>query len=144
MSELILLAKKNPAAPFAAMIVDSENGEVLCRGLNNSAANPTKHGEIVAIDNFAQLYPYRDYSKTILYTTAEPCPMCMSAIIWASVSQVVYGTSIPFLIQSGWGQIHIRAEEVSQKSASIFDGKILGGILKEKTNPLFADGPMKS
>ena len=141
MEIVIKLAKKNPSAPFAAMIVDADTGEVLAKGLNNSTANPTEHGEVVAINNFATLHPYRSYRKTILYTTAESCPMCMSAIVWARISLTVYGTSIPFLIESGWGQITIRSEEVVNHASSFYHGKVIGGILKEQTDPLFANGP---
>ena len=141
MEQIIKLAKRNASAPFAASIVDAESGEILCQGLNNSALNPTLHGEVDAINNFARLYPFRSYKNTILYTTAESCPMCMSAIVWAKISLTVYGTSIPFLIESGWGQITIRSQDVVDHSASFYNGKVIGGILKEQTDPLFAKGP---
>ncbi|MDF1695649.1 MAG: nucleoside deaminase [Saprospiraceae bacterium] len=140
---LIQLAKKNPRAPFAAMIVDAQSGEILSKGLNNSKVNPTEHGEVVAINNYARLHPSRPYKNTILYTTAESCPMCMSAIVWARISLTVYGTSIPFLIESGWGQITIRSNEVVNNASSFYKGRVIGGVLKEFTDPLFANGPGK-
>ena len=138
---LVKLAKRNPSAPFAAMIVDADSGEILSQGLNNSPKNPTLHGEIDAINNFATLLPYKPYKNTFLYTTAESCPMCMSAIVWARISLTVYGTSIPFLIESGWGQITIRSQEVVDHASSFYHGKVIGGVLKEQTDPLFANGP---
>ena len=143
MEILVNLAKKNPSAPFAAMIVDANSGEILCQGLNNSPENPTLHGEVVAINNFSRLFPYRRFQDTILITTAETCPMCASAIVWAKISTMVYGTSIPFLTENGWGQIQIRAEEVFRQSSSFFKGKIVGGVLHEKTDPLFIRGTGK-
>ena len=137
----IKLAKKNPKAPFAAMIVDADTGEILSSGLNNSALNPTLHGEVDAINNYARLHPYRPFRNTILYTTAESCPMCMSAIVWAKISLTVFGTSIPFLIKSGWGQITIRSQEVVNHSDSFYHGEVIGGVLREQTDPLFANGP---
>ena len=142
MKIIIKLAKKNRNAPFAAMIVDAETGKILAQGINNSASNPTEHGEVVAINNYATLYPHKSYKNTILYTTAESCPMCMSAIVWARISLTVYGTSIPFLIECGWRQITIRSEEVLDHASSFYHGKVIGGILKEKTNSLFANGPI--
>lgn len=143
MELLVQLAKKNPGAPFAAMIVDAKTGEILSKGLNNSVTNPTEHGEIVSINNYALLNPYKSYKDTILYTTAESCPMCMSAIVWAKISLTVYGTSIPFLIESGWGQITIRSEDIVRHASSFYHGKVIGGVLKEQTDPLFANGPGK-
>jgi tRNA(Arg) A34 adenosine deaminase TadA len=142
MEILIQLAKNNTRAPFAAMIVDAVTGEILSKGLNNSVLNPTEHGEVVAINNFAKLHPNRSYRETILYTTAESCPMCMSAIVWSKIALTVYGTSIPFLIEKGWGQITIRSEEVVEHASSIYSGTVIGGILKEQTDLLFANGPV--
>ena len=72
------------------------------------------HGEVNAITNCANSQPFdpskwHDYT---LYTTAEPCPMCQGAIEWSHIGRVVYGTSIPFLMDHGWGQIGIRSHEV--------------------------------
>lgn len=141
MEQCIQLAKRNPGAPFAAMIVDADTGEILAKGLNNSPLNPTLHGEVDAINNFALLHPYRKFKNTILYTTAESCPMCMSAIVWAKITLTVFGTSIPFLIESGWGQITIRSQDVVDHSSTFYHGKIIGGVLKDQTDPLFANGP---
>jgi len=137
MKRLITLARQHPQAPFAAMIVDAKKGEVLSEGLNNAAANPTAHGEIVAINNFAKLHPERTFDNTILYTTAEPCPMCMSAIIWAKIPMTVYGTSISFLSKNGWRQIDIRSQEVIERATPFYQGEVIGGVLNAQTNPLF-------
>lgn len=136
MKKLIELAHENPNAPFAAMIVETKTGKVLCEGLNDSANNPTYHGEMVAINHCASSHPTMNWSEATLYTTAEPCPMCESAIIWAGISSVVYGTSIPTLKQLGWDQIDIRAKSVVEKAA-FYHGTILGDILSAETNKLF-------
>jgi tRNA(adenine34) deaminase len=52
-----------------------------------------------------------------LYTTAEPCAMCQSAVEWAGIPIVYYGTSIPYLRKLGWHQIDIRAEEVVRRTS---------------------------
>ncbi|MEM9546088.1 MAG: nucleoside deaminase [Bacteroidota bacterium] len=136
MEQLIELAKVNPKAPFSAFIVNHLDGEVLCQGLNNSATHPTHHGEMVAINNFVEKYPHRTFENTTLYTTAEPCPMCMSAIIWARIPLCVYGTSIQYLIEHGWGQIAIPSQEVAER-ATFHQCQIISGVLRERTDSLF-------
>ena len=132
----IQLAKNNPKAPFAALIVNNKSGKILAQGLNASNKNPTFHGEMVAINNFAKLHPPMDWSGVTLYTTAEPCPMCQSAIIWAGIPRVVYGTSIHYLKTHGWSQIDISSEQINKNSA-FYNGTITGGVLAKETNPLF-------
>lgn len=136
MQDLIKLAKKIPQAPFAAMIIEKDTGKVLCEGLNDSKADPTWHGEIRAINNCAAKYPNLDWSKTALITTAEPCSMCMSAIVWANIPTVVYGTSIKYLSEQHWNQINIDSHEVADKS-SFYHGTIIGGVDHQDTDKLF-------
>ncbi len=130
------LAKHNPKAPFAALIVDNETGKIIAEGLNASKINPTYHGEMVAINNCARKYPNINWSKVTLYTTAEPCSMCQSAIAWAGISRMVFATSIEYLKTHGWNQIDISAAEVNRK-AGFYKGTISGGVLAEKTDALF-------
>ena len=78
--------------PFGAVIVDKE-GNVIANGNNQVLIqnDPTAHAEIIAIRNackFLQTYDLADY---ILYTSCEPCPMCLSAIIWSNIKKVYYG-----------------------------------------------------
>jgi tRNA(adenine34) deaminase len=145
MEELIVYAKKkNPQFPFAAMIVETKSGKEVCRGINNSASNPTLHGEIAAINNCVNSHSRDElnWSNLTLITTAEPCPMCQGAIIWAGVERVVYGTSIQNLIDKGWRQIEINSEEVCSRS-NFNKPKIIGGVLANKTDPLFMDRKTK-
>lgn len=132
----IALAKYNPPAPFAALIVDNKTGDILARGLNSTKINPTFHGEIVAINECIKNHPHIDWSKVTLYTTAEPCPMCQSAIIWAGISRVVFATSIEYLNSHGWKQIDITASEINKRS-HFYKGTVIGGVLAEETNILF-------
>ena len=132
----IELAKSNPKAPFAALIVDNKTGEILSKGLNDSKVNPTFHGEMVAINNCAKEHPQVDWSQVTLYTTAEPCSMCQSAAVWAKISRVVFATSFDYLISHGWNQINIRASEVNKRSP-FYHGTITGGVLANQSNALF-------
>lgn len=78
--------------PFGAVIIDNEgniiaegNNQVLCKN------DPTAHAEIVTIRNACEKLKTYDLSDYILYTSCEPCPMCLSAIIWSNIKTVYYG-----------------------------------------------------
>lgn len=125
-----------PELPFASVIVDRVTGEVVAEGWNQSAANPTWHGEIVAINALVASACQTDGSRLVLYTTAEPCPMCQAAILWAGIETVVFGTSIRFLMEIGWRQIDIPADEVVRRSPG-WRCNVIGGVLEMECNDLF-------
>ena len=136
MRQAIEIAQTAPNSPFGAVIVQRTTGKVISKGVNRSSENPIFHGEIDAINNCAAIDSQIDWSLLDLYTTAEPCPMCQSAIEWAGISTIYYGTSIPYLQSLGWWQIEIRAEEVIQRTP-FRKTKIIGGILELECNALF-------
>jgi tRNA(Arg) A34 adenosine deaminase TadA len=140
MRQAIALAKQVPRLPFGAVIVRRATGEIVAEGFNRSSESPTFHGEIDAINRCAAAHSSIDWTDLDLYTTAEPCPMCQSAIEWAGIATVYYGTSIPYLKDRGWWQIDIRAEEVARRTP-FRQTKIVGGILESECNPLFDDAP---
>ena len=92
MDRAITLALRKPRAPFGALVVGAGSGEVLAEGVNSVEDSPTRHGEMVAIDAWAAVHGSHDEGELVLYTTAEPCPMCMGAIIHARVERIVFGT----------------------------------------------------
>ena len=140
MRRAIALAKQVPRLPFGAVIVQRATGEIVAEGFNRSSESPTFHGEIDAINRCAAAHRSIDWTEVDLYTTAEPCPMCQSAIEWAGIATVYYGTSIPYLKDRGWWQIDIRAEEVARRTP-FRQTKIVGGILESECNPLFDAAP---
>ena len=80
----------NDGGPFGAVIV--KDGKVVGSGNNHVIANndPTAHAEIMAIRNACQTLNTFDLSGCELYTSCYPCPMCLSAIIWANIKEVYY------------------------------------------------------
>jgi tRNA(adenine34) deaminase len=136
-------AKRVPDLPFGAVIVNGTSGVVVAVGHNRTTASPTFHGEVDAINHCAADHPGIDWTKLALYTTAEPCPMCQSAIEWAGIALTVYGTSIPHLVTRGWSQIDIRAAEVIQRT-SFRQTALLGGVLAVECNALFEAAPTGS
>jgi tRNA(adenine34) deaminase len=126
----------NPAYPFGAVIVWAADRAVLATGVNNGRANPTLHGEIVAINDYVARHGNQGWPETILYTTGEPCPMCMSALAWARIGGVVYGTSIATLRRVGIDQIVLPATAIIA-AAPFLQCDILGGVLAAETDLLF-------
>ena len=77
--------------PFGAVIVDL-NGNIIATAHNTvlSDDDPTAHAEINAIRKACKTLKTKDLTGCSLYTTCEPCPMCLSAIIWANIKKVYY------------------------------------------------------
>ena len=97
MDEAIAESAKNletgHGGPFGAVVV--KDGVIVGRGHNEVIKNndPTCHGEMQAIRDACRNLGTYDLSGCVLYTSAEPCPMCLSAIIWANIKTVYYGNS---------------------------------------------------
>lgn len=79
--------------PFGAVIV--KNGELLAEGYNQvtSQNDPTMHAEISAIRAACQKLQTFDLSGCIIYTSCEPCPMCLGAIYWARISEMYFANT---------------------------------------------------
>lgn len=79
--------------PFGAVVV--QNGKIVGSGHNCVLLNndPTAHGEVMAIRDACRNLGKFSLSDCELYTTAEPCPMCLGAILWAGIKKVYYGCS---------------------------------------------------
>ncbi len=80
--------------PFGSVIV--KDGVVVAKGHNQVIKNqdPTCHGEMMAIHKACKKLGTFDLNGCELYTTAEPCPMCLGAILWANISKVYFGCNI--------------------------------------------------
>lgn len=85
---------QNHGGPFGSVIV--KDGEIIAQGHNMVLANidSTAHGEITAIRKAEQVLGTYDLPGCELYTTGEPCPMCLAACMWANISVVYYGCTI--------------------------------------------------
>lgn len=84
----------NLGGSFGAVVVDA-NGDVVAKGSNRvlERKDPTQHAEIVAIQEACKVVGSYDLSGYVLYTTCEPCPMCLSACIWANIKTIYYGAT---------------------------------------------------
>lgn len=83
----------NAGGPFGAVIV--KEGEIIGEGFNKvtSTNDPTAHAEVVAIRNACENLGSFQLDGCILYTSCEPCPMCLGAIYWARPAQVFYAAT---------------------------------------------------
>lgn len=97
MKKAISLSKthmlKGHGGPFGAVIV--RNGKVVAEGWNEvtSSNDPTAHAEVTAIRKASQKLKNFDLSDCEIYTSCEPCPMCLAAIYWARISKIYYANT---------------------------------------------------
>ena len=85
--------EKNYGGPFGACIV--KDGKIIGKGINRVIKDndPTAHAEIVAIRNACKNIKSHDLRGCELYTSCYPCPMCLSAIIWANIKTIYYANN---------------------------------------------------
>ncbi|MBO4588394.1 MAG: nucleoside deaminase [Bacteroidales bacterium] len=84
---------QNGGGPFGAVI--AKNGEVIATGVNRVTANndPTAHAEVSAIRAACQKVKNFKLDGCVVYSSCEPCPMCLSALYWAGVSKIYYANT---------------------------------------------------
>jgi tRNA(adenine34) deaminase len=122
--------------PFGAVIV--LDGRLLARGRNLGRTNddPTAHGEMVAIRRCLARYGSKGLRGSTLYTTGEPCAMCMGAILWSRVGRLVYAASVDQLA-TRINQIMVSSADLAAK-APFVSIAITGGVLADEAMALFA------
>jgi tRNA(Arg) A34 adenosine deaminase TadA len=129
--------------PYGAEIFDTNTGESLLRALNavGEDLDPSAHGEIHAIRlACAKLKSLRLKGYT-LYTTCEPCPMCMSCCLWAGLDRVVYGATIEDAARFGH-QIMIPSAEVARRTD--LKCEVAGPLERDRALELFTNAKMQA
>jgi guanine deaminase len=98
--------------PFGAVVV--RNGEVVATGVNRVTVDndPTAHAEVNAIRGACKALGHFQLPGCVLYTSCEPCPMCLGAIYWVRLDSVVYGNTCRDAAQIGFDD-HFIYEELS-------------------------------
>lgn len=83
-------ATGSAGGPFGAVVV--KDGKVIGEGANSvtTTNDPTAHAEIVAIREACRTLGTHDLAGTTIYTSCEPCPMCLTAILWARIGRMAY------------------------------------------------------
>lgn len=96
MREAIRLSEenvRNGGGPFGAVIVKED--KIIARGVNRVTANndPTAHAEVMAIRDACKLLKTFNLNHCEIYSSCEPCPMCLSAIYWAKISKLYFANT---------------------------------------------------
>ena len=121
--------------PFGAVIV--RDGSVIARGRNlgRTTGDPTAHGEMVAIRRCLADHGSAALRGSTLYTSGEPCAMCMGAILWCHVGRLVFAASVAQLATK-IDQIMLSSAEHAAK-ARFAPISITGGVLADEAIGLF-------
>lgn len=137
MQQAIRLAEESVrkgGGPFGAVIV--KNGEVVAEGSNSVTLknDPTAHAEVSVIRSACEKLNTFDLSGCVIYSSCEPCPMCLSAIYWAHIDKVYYGCNktdakdVGFDDSFIYEQIDLKPEDRSIPAKEIFREEALSAF----------------
>src|ERR1700731_1759672 len=128
--------------PYGALIVNSKTGERLVRATNNVARenDPSSHAELRAVRLACKKLKRPSLAGYTMYSTCEPCAMCMANALWARLDRVVFGATIDDAKQFVL-QIHIPAKEVARRSD--MPCRVDGPVLRDLCKTLFTHPNMQ-
>ena len=108
--ELSMISLKKDGGPFGCVIV--KNNEIISEGFNEvtNKNDPTAHAEIVAIRNACKKLNTFNLKGTQMFTSCEPCPMCLSAIYWSHIDKIYYGNNRKDAAKIGFDDSYIYDE----------------------------------
>jgi guanine deaminase len=124
-------------SPFGSAIV--RNGEVVAVTHNTvwKTTDPTAHAEVNCIRAAATALKTIDLKGCTLYSTTEPCPMCLSAIHWAKIERVAFGATIADAAEAGFCELSVPAKNLARMGGSHL--KVEDGLLREQCAALFRE-----
>jgi tRNA(adenine34) deaminase len=122
--------------PFGALILETKTGATLVRTINavGPQNDPSCHAELRAVRLGCRRLKQPSLRGYTMYSTCEPCPMCMANLLWAGVDRVVYGATIEDANRH-CNQIHIPAKEISDRSD--MPCEVVGPVERELAYALF-------
>ena len=128
---------KKGGGPFGACVV--KGGKVIACAHNSVIPNcdSTAHAEVNAIRLAEKKLKTINLSGCTIYSTTEPCPMCFSAIHWARISRIVYGTSTADAKKTGFNELVITDETLKKLGKSKI--RLEGGVMKRECSLLFRE-----
>jgi len=129
-------------SPFGALIVHTKSGKELMRATNAVMRehDPSSHAETRTVRLACKKMKKPSLAGYTMYSTCEPCPMCMANALWARLDRVVYGATIDDANRYTL-QIHVPAAEVARRSD--MDCTVDGPFQRELCNTLFDDPRMQ-
>lgn len=117
--EALIGISSDQGGPFGSVIVNSD-GEIVSSSHNMVLCtnDPTAHAEIEAIRQACVKLKTHDLSGHVIYTTAEPCPMCKGAIQWANIDKVYYGCSDLDTDDIGFNDFKFKSVDINKEQVS--------------------------
>lgn len=122
--------RKSEGGPFGAVIVCQNNVIAVAHNRVLRDKDATCHAEINAIRTASKKLKRFDFSGCVIYSTTEPCPMCFSAIHWARISKIIYGTAIADVQRRGFNELSISCHQMKRAGHSRV--RIRAGFLRKE------------
>jgi tRNA(Arg) A34 adenosine deaminase TadA len=122
--------------PFGAIVVRAKDGEIVSTAHNTvwHDTDPTAHAEVNAIRYAAKRVGLIDLAGLVMYTTCEPCPMCLSAIHWSKIDRVFFGATISDAERAGFSELSMPAKELAARGSHL---EVIGDLLSGECAALF-------
>ncbi|MBX6316692.1 MAG: nucleoside deaminase [Isosphaeraceae bacterium] len=123
--------------PFGALIV--RDGAVVATTHNTvwRDTDPTAHAEVNCIRRAAAALGTIDLRGCTMYSTCEPCPMCLAAIHWSKIDRIVFGATIADAAAAGFRELSVAAQTLAEMGRSHL--RVEGGLLQEECARLFQE-----
>lgn len=140
MRQAIRITREGIAAgqsPFGAVIV---RGGVVVAATHNTVwrdTDPTAHAEVNCIRKAARALNTIFLHGCTLYSTTEPCPMCLAAIHWAKIDKVIFGAGIADAAEAGFGELFVAARALVEMGKSPL--VVESGLLARECAALFGE-----
>ncbi len=122
-------------SPFGAAVLRGDRIIACTHNTVWRGTDPTAHAEVNAIRQASAALQTINLSGCTMFTTCEPCPMCLAAIHWAKIERVVYGASIADAQTAGFSELHIPAQEMVMRGGSNLI--VEGGVCRDQCRALF-------
>ncbi|MEB7773026.1 nucleoside deaminase [Kurthia gibsonii] len=128
--ELAKQAKQEKDEPFGALLV--KDGVIVATGQNyvKRNQNPIAHAELKAIHTYCAQSGMTDLQDYTLYSSCEPCPMCLSAAIWANVGRIVYSVPAKQAAEKIGSMFQLSSEDLTTHSTN--KPKLIGPLLQDE------------
>ena len=133
--------KRSEGGPFGAVIVRGNQRIAVAHNTVLKDHDATCHAEVNVIRLASRKLKRFDLSDCVIYSTNEPCPMCFSAIHWARIARVIFGTSIADVQKRGFHELSIPSRKMKREGKSRVSLK--AGFMKKECLALLAEWDQK-
>jgi tRNA(Arg) A34 adenosine deaminase TadA len=124
-------------SPFGSAIVHGGHVVAVTHNTVWMTTDPTAHAEVNCIRTAAAKLKTISLEGCTLYSTTEPCPMCLSAIHWAKIDRVIFGATIADAAAAGFAELLVGAKDLARMGGSPL--KVESGLLQQECKALFAE-----